>query len=87
MQRGLLKMLQDSFRLQHSEIILSLQYCKLLRHHSGTVEKWIGYMETEGGRIYFKENETSLKENFIYRINDDIMNSKVIKEYISCKKH
>ena len=40
---GLFKVLSDKFKPQHNEMILSLQYCKLVRQQKENTKEWIGH--------------------------------------------
>ena len=40
--KGLFNTLTDTFKLQHNEMISSLQYCKLVRHLDESAEQWTG---------------------------------------------
>ena len=65
-------MLGHKFTPQHDEAILSLQYCKLLRHTDGSAEEWIG-------RLRITEIDQRQRKQFINDINDHRMTVEIIR--------
>ena len=53
---------QKKFRLQHNEIILSLQYCNLSKQFTVTAEEWMGRLRVNVLECKYKENDRHLKE-------------------------
>ena len=54
---GLLKILNEKFKPQQSEISLSLQYCKLPRDYSKTEKEWIGQLRMKANECKYQEHD------------------------------
>ena len=59
---GLFKMLNEKFKLQHNETILSLQYRKLLRDNSKSVPEWMGWLIIGKIECKYQEDNRWLRE-------------------------
>ena len=63
----------------HTEIILSLQYCKLSRWDDENAE-WLGRLQLMAAECRYKELDRHLKEQFINGLNDNSMTGEIICE-------
>ena len=62
-----------SSKPQHSEIILSLQYCKPVREQNTNIEEWLWCLRIKANRCGYKEEDRRLKEQLINGKNDDMI--------------
>ena len=51
-------MLNNKFRPQHNETVLSLQYCELSRHENENAEEWIGRLYVMATECKYKDRQT-----------------------------
>ena len=68
--QGMFEVLSANFKPKH-EIILSLQYSKLIMEQSENAEEWMGHLRLKANEYGYKETRRKLKEKFIHNINDD----------------
>ena len=54
---GLFEMLIDKFKSQHNEIILSLQYCQLIREQNKNPKEWMGHLRIKVNAVIKKKIE------------------------------
>ena len=71
---GLFDVLKWKFWLQHNEMILSLQYCKLHGKENESTKEWIERLCIKAAKCNYKEHERRFSEQFINSIeNEEIM--------------
>ena len=70
-----------NLKLQHNEMIWSLQYCKLHRKENGSAQGWIGRFQIKAVECHNKEHYRQFKEQFINGISNKIMHE-IIKEVV-----
>ena len=75
---GYFKVLSETFKPQHNETILSLQYCKLIREQSENAEGLKGHLKIQTNICKYKERDRILKEQFITGLNDDYILAEIM---------
>ena len=75
---GPFEVLSETFKPQHNETILSLQYCKLRREQSENVEEWIDPLRMKANECKYKERDRGLKEQCLDGTNNDQMMLEII---------
>ena len=78
MLEAIFKTLTNKFRLQFSETIKSLQFCKLSRQDDESTEEWIGRLQLSAVECNYQELNRQLKEQFIHGLNDMEMLGEII---------
>ena len=76
----LFQILNKKFKKQHNEMILSLQYCKLLRDNNESAKLLMGHLRIKVNEHNYQKLDRRLKEQFINGINDKALTSEIIKE-------
>ena len=77
-EKDLYETLRKKIRPQVNEMIISLQFHKLVCCSNESVKEWMGRLRTTVGCKY--------KEQFIHGLNDDEMLAEVIRELKKCGK-
>ena len=77
---GLFNTLAENVMLQHSEIILSLQYYKLVWQSDRMAEEWVSCLRIKVIGCKNKKKDRIQKEQIINGINNQAMMTKIIKE-------
>ena len=73
-------MLKENFRLQHKEMILSLQYCRVNSKDNECTWERMVTLCIMAGECSYKGYDRRLKEQFINGIDNEDMIKEIIKE-------
>ena len=66
-------------------MIISLQYCKLVREQKENAREWMGHLRMKANKCSYREKHIRLKEHFINGIHNDDMITEVIRKLIAVK--
>ena len=83
---GAFEILSERFKPQHSEMILSLHYCKLTGDHNENMEELMGYLRVKSNKYGCKEKDRMLKQDFINGIHGGDMMTKIMRELTATQR-
>ena len=53
--KGLFEVVRKKFKSQHNQMILLLQYCKLIIEESESTEKWMSHLRVKASECEYKK--------------------------------
>ena len=76
----LFSILNVNFKPQHNETFLWVQCCKITRYENKSAKVLIGHLRVKTNEFNYREHDMWLKEQFIFRMNDVMLTTEIIKE-------
>ena len=80
------EILSKTFKPQHNEAILSLQYFKQTREQNEKAEEWMGHLRIKVNEFGYNKRDRKPKEQFTNGISDEEMMTKIIRQFTAIEE-